>query len=687
MFRFPNINIGKIVLLVSILTWLALLFVDLLRLFGTINQMNLGIAPEITWSLEIIFFILIYIFYSKSLAQSEHSNFIQLIWRAASIGLIAIGAGLLIQFFYYILNNTRLSKDPLLANFFYHVNFGMTAIFLISCALLWKHLILYQKNKTTVQQWQIYEVMLLVSMFFIYFNQNTFDFTFLFGLLFLLIFGIIISVNLKWIPYLTFKDKWKSILFLAIILVTTFGLFIQLLTYSESGYILVNLMDNLFLLGLFGFVFIYALFGLLVTLFNLPTSSVFEQKLTEAINFQKLSQSIQPGQSESQVLDILMDSCMSAAYVDAAWLEVRDEKNKFQTLHQRFITNKDRKEVREQISKSKPFGEYFKNDKENNADYISGHLEHDLYKSALIIPIRVNKQLLGNIFLLKEVKNGFNKEMLDIMVTFVGQASISVENHRLLNEAIRTERYKEELKIAQRVQRSLLPSTLHHNDSFEIIGFSEAADEVGGDYYETFQFSQNRFAMIIGDVSGKGTSAAFNMAQMKGIFHSLAQMDLTPKEFLTRANNSLSKCLAKNHFITTTYYILDTQKRTITFSRAGHCPTLYFDLEKGSSDFLKVEGLGLGIVRNEKYPEYLEEKTISYQPGDILVMYTDGIIESKNQNGEEFGYERLRETLNNNYKKTPSKIKDSIISEVFDFVGESSLPDDDYSLMVVKFLK
>ncbi|GAB4107624.1 hypothetical protein GCM10028791_00700 [Echinicola sediminis] len=687
MFRLPNINIGKIVLLVSILTWLALLFVDLLRLFGTINQMNLGIAPEITWTLEIIFFILIYIFYSRSLAQSEHSNFIQLIWRAASIGLMAIGAGLLIQFFYYILNNSRLSKDPLLANFFYHVNFGMTAIFLISSGLLWKHLILYQKNKTTVQQWQIYEVMLLVSMFFIYFNQNTFDYSFLFGLLFLLIFGIIISVNLKWIPYLTFKDKWKSILFFVIILLSTSGLFIQLLAYSESGYILVNLMDNLFLLGLFGFVFIYALFGLLVTLFNLPTSSVFEQKLTEAINFQKLSQSIQPGQSESQVLDILMDSCMSAAYVDAAWLEVKGENNKFQTLHQRFITNQDRKEIRSLISKTKPFSQYIENQKDTQADDISGQLEHDLYKSALILPIRVNRKLLGNIFLLKEVKNGFNKEMLNIMVTFVGQASISVENHRLLNEAIRNERYKEELKIAQRVQRSLLPSTLHHDDRFDIVGFSEAADEVGGDYYETFRFTPHRYALIIGDVSGKGTSAAFNMAQMKGIFHSLAQLDLPPIEFLTKANNALSKCLAKNHFITTTYYILDTQRHSITFSRAGHCPTLYFDVSKGCASYLKVEGLGLGIVRNEKYQSYLQEKTINYHPGDILVMYTDGIIESKNQNGEEFGYERLKSTLNLNYKQTPDKIKDSIISAVYDFVGESSLPDDDYSLMVLKFTK
>lgn len=135
--------------------------------------------------------------------------------------------------------------------------------------------------------------------------------------------------------------------------------------------------------------------------------------------------------------------------------------------------------------------------------------------------------------------------MINIISTFVGQTSISIENHRLLNEAIKNERYREELEIAQRVQRSLLPSELHHNNSFEIDGFSAAADEVGGDYYETFRFDNENFALIIGDVSGKGTSAAFNMSQMKGVFHSLVQLNLSPINFLSKANSALSRCLEK----------------------------------------------------------------------------------------------------------------------------------------------
>lgn len=145
--------------------------------------------------------------------------------------------------------------------------------------------------------------------------------------------------------------------------------------------------------------------------------------------------------------------------------------------------------------------------------------------------------------------------------------------------------------------------------------------------------------------------------------------------------------MAKNLFITTTYYLIDTAKATITFCRAGHCPTLYYDSKAGEAGYITLEGMGLGILRSDKYPEYLHEKTIHYQPGDILVMYTDGIIESKDQNGEEFGYERLKEVLNTYKDQSPEKIKNHLIQAVYEFVGEAALPDDDYSLMVLKFLE
>ncbi|EPR65253.1 Serine phosphatase RsbU, regulator of sigma subunit [Cyclobacterium qasimii M12-11B] len=660
---------------------------NLIRVFGEINQMEGLIGKEITWILEILFFIWLYIFFNDAIKKNQNRNFIFFIWRAASTGLMATGTSFLIIFFYYLLGDSRLSEDPLLKNFFYHVNFAVVSIFLISTTLSWKHLILYQKSKAIVQQWQAYEVILLISMFFVLISQASFNYGFMFGLIFLIIYGAILSINLKWIPYLTFREKWKSILFLVIIIACTVYLFFRLVSYTQQNIHFINLSENLFLLGLFVFVLLYAVFSSLVTLFNLPTSSVFEQKLTEAISFQKLSQSIKPGEDEEQVLDILMDSCMSAAYVDAAWLELYpsepEQSSKIQL--QKFISNGERQEVMTLLKRSAPFASYFNGQTTDRTEYLYGHIPHEIYKSVLVLPVSANKKKLGDIFLLKEVKDGFNKEMINIISTFAGQTSISIENHRLLNEAIRNERYREELEIAQRVQRSLLPSELHHNDCFEIDGFSAAADEVGGDYYETYRFDKNNFALIIGDVSGKGTSAAFNMSQMKGVFHSLVQLNLPPKDFLSKANNALSRCLEKNNFITTTYYTISTLTKEINFARAGHCPTLYYSREKDISRFLNIKGMGLGIVRNDGYENYLEEGYLKYQPGDVMVMYTDGIVEAKNKDNQEFGYDKLRLLLDGLKDFQAMEIKSKIVEEVYDFVGRETLPDDDYSILVIKF--
>ncbi|WP_040418094.1 GAF domain-containing SpoIIE family protein phosphatase [Cyclobacterium qasimii] len=687
MVKFPQIQRGKIYVMLAVISWLALLLVNLIRVFGEINQMEGLIGKEITWILEILFFIWLYIFFNDAIKKNQNRNFIFFIWRAASTGLMATGTSFLIIFFYYLLGDSRLSEDPLLKNFFYHVNFAVVSIFLISTTLSWKHLILYQKSKAIVQQWQAYEVILLISMFFVLISQASFNYGFMFGLIFLIIYGAILSINLKWIPYLTFREKWKSILFLVIIIACTVYLFFRLVSYTQQNIHFINLSENLFLLGLFVFVLLYAVFSSLVTLFNLPTSSVFEQKLTEAISFQKLSQSIKPGEDEEQVLDILMDSCMSAAYVDAAWLELYpsepEQSSKIQL--QKFISNGERQEVMTLLKRSAPFASYFNGQTTDRTEYLYGHIPHEIYKSVLVLPVSANKKKLGDIFLLKEVKDGFNKEMINIISTFAGQTSISIENHRLLNEAIRNERYREELEIAQRVQRSLLPSELHHNDCFEIDGFSAAADEVGGDYYETYRFDKNNFALIIGDVSGKGTSAAFNMSQMKGVFHSLVQLNLPPKDFLSKANNALSRCLEKNNFITTTYYTISTLTKEINFARAGHCPTLYYSREKDISRFLNIKGMGLGIVRNDGYENYLEEGYLKYQPGDVMVMYTDGIVEAKNKDNQEFGYDKLRLLLDGLKDFQAMEIKSKIVEEVYDFVGRETLPDDDYSILVIKF--
>lgn len=685
MVKLPSIHIGKLSLLLAILVWLALLFVDLVRLFGMINEIESGISDEITWILEILFFFTLYGFYNYSVGKNIQSDFLNLLWRAASTGIFATGMALITELFYISMGDSKLATEPFLKNFFYHVNFALTAIFLISSALLWKHLILYQKSKQVVKQWQTFEFAMLLAMFFVFFNKNNFDYSFLFAMVILFVITIVLSGNLKWIPYLTFKEKWKSLLFLFIILLCTGYLFRRMLAYSEAEAYQVNLTDNLFLMALFGFIFTYALFSFLVTLFNLPTSSVFEQKLTEAINFQRLSQSIQPDDDEEQVLDILLDSCMSASYSDGAWIEISPDGQNEGINQLRFLDEPTKEELSELIKNQKSAIGWATTDRPEMLQPLLVRLDHPRYESTLLVPLVINKIAIGRMVLCKEVRDGFNKEMVTIISTFVRQACIAVENHRLLNQAIQNERYQEELKIAQRVQKALLPAHLDHPDQYEICAFSHAADEVGGDYYDTYKLDENRYVLIIGDVSGKGTSAAFHMAQMKGVFQSLIQLHLSPAQFMIKANSALSKCLERNHFITASIFLIDISGQQICHSRAGHVPTLLYKAKEAKSEYLFFDGLGLGILRNKQYENHVQEKTFTYESGDILVLITDGIVEAKNQKGQQFGFERIRSLVEIHHMKSPKEIQNQLIDALHVFVGGDGMIEDDYSMMVVKF--
>lgn len=286
--------------------------------------------------------------------------------------------------------------------------------------------------------------------------------------------------------------------------------------------------------------------------------------------------------------------------------------------------------------------------------------------------------------LLKEVSEGFTRELSEITETFVNQAAISIEGFRMMSEALENERYKEELKIAKQVQNKLLPKELEANDDFDIVAFSEAADEVGGDYYDAYRITDDRISLIIGDVSGKGTSAAFHMAQMKGIFHSLAQLDLSPAEFLIKANKAISTGLDKTSFVTISYFVINQKDKKVEFARAGHCPTLYYSQEQNSSSYFTNKGLGLGIIRNQDFKNYVQVCSFTYQPGDIMVLYTDGITEAKNAGNEEYGYERLKTVLKENASQTAGDIQVDIIGDLYEFCEQNEL-EDDYTTVIIKF--
>jgi len=675
-------NILRISVFAGIMSWSALTVLNILILFSQVNNVEAGISSTIPVIVYIIFIISVFVFYHFKTGKAESINFLDLLWRVFVTGLVAIIVSLLIKFLLMLLSKNKFSENVFLINLFYHINLGLITAFLISTFVVWKRLILYQKSKNLIRFWNIFQYSLLVSAFLSLFNITPYQELFLLIFSGLTLMGIVLSVNLKWVAYLNFKQKWKSILFILLIVIYV-GYFFQNLSRFSSSYTLAfDLLNNVFILALFAFIFLYAIFSLLVILFNLPTSSVFEQKLEEIINFQRLSQSIPTGQTEEQVYNILLDSSMSTVFADAAWLEVNEVAENKKLFLTRGMDPDEVKSVKTEISDAinnkidhRAIGKSFQK---------SVNLKKGNYRSAIQLPLVVKDKKIGTLNLLKTVSDGFNREMNEIVYTFLNQASVSLENFKLISEALENERYKEELKIAKRVQRSLLPQKLAGNEKIEITAFSESADEVGGDYYDTYQINNQKLAVIIGDVSGKGTSAAFNMSQMKGVFHSLAQLDLSPKEFMIRANEALSACLEKTSFITASIFLIDTNNRNIQFSRAGHCPALYYSKSKNSACYFRNKGLGLGILRNSDFHNYVESTELTYEPGDIMVLYTDGITEAKNGAGDEYGFDRLKKTVEDNKNANAMDLQKAIKNDIHNFWGDHP-PHDDYTSLILKF--
>jgi len=692
--------ISRISLTVSILSWVALVLTGLTLLFSRSNEVSTGIAEEIPYLLRATYFVALFFFFKYRIEKAESLNFVDLLWRVFVMGLLTTIGSLSLKSLNLVVG--KLADNLFVVNLFYLINLGLVAAFVISTFIVYKRLILYQKSKLLMRGWQIFEYGLFLGLLFDFFPNSILYQVQPVLLIILVVLGIVLSVNMKWVAYLNFKQKWKSILLILLAMLYLGYFYVNMTSFEENQAIQIMPQNTIYLTSIYIFIFVYSLFSVLVILFNLPTSSVFEQKLGEVVSYQRLSQSIQTEKSEDKVYEILLDSSVSTVFADAGWIEVVSniptnpelETNgvayspyRRDLVYYKYkIEDDDIWDIKSILKKKKSPGifDFNSTDKALNYSQLLSSMKLSNYRSIIAIPIQVQQQTTGALILLKDVTDGFNREMADITNTFVNQAGISIENFRLLTSALENERYQEELKIAKKVQKSLLPEVLDTHEDFEIIAFSRSADEVGGDYYDSYKVADDKIALIIGDVSGKGTSAAFNMSQMKGVFHSLSQIDLSPVEFFVYANKTLSSCLEKTSFITASYFVIDKNTKKVEFARAGHCPTLYYHAKDKKVDFYESKGLGLGILRDDNFSKYVEETSLDYHPGDVMLLYTDGITEAKNFKNEEFGYDRLKAILELTAESPLEVIQERVINEVFEFSGDDNL-NDDYTIVIVKF--
>ena len=272
------------------------------------------------------------------------------------------------------------------------------------------------------------------------------------------------------------------------------------------------------------------------------------------------------------------------------------------------------------------------------------------------------------------------KDQLGELAGSFNQMTGSIEN--LLQTAAEKKRLEEELRIARQIQMSLLPRGPLDFAGLTITALCVPAREVGGDYYDFFRLPQGRLGILIADVSGKGTSAALYMAELKGLVLSLSQIYFSPRQLLIEVNRIISENLDSRSFITMTYAVVDVAQGSMTYARAGHTPLVYLPAPGRSEPQAQVlvpSGMVVGLRIDgaaEKFAALLEEETIPLGAGDVIVLYTDGITEAMNTESDLFGDSRLSRIVEEHGHLESAELRERILREIEAFVGAADQHDD-----------
>ncbi len=252
----------------------------------------------------------------------------------------------------------------------------------------------------------------------------------------------------------------------------------------------------------------------------------------------------------------------------------------------------------------------------------------------------------------------------------------------LLDQAEK-QRLEEELRIARQIQMSLLPQAAPSHPGLRISALCLPAAEVGGDYYDLLPLGETRLGVLVADVSGKGTSAALYMAELKGLVLSLSRVTQSPARLLTEANRILAAHTDSRTFVTMTYAVLDVQAGLMRYARAGHNPLLHFEAHSGRTRVLAPPGMGLGLDRGEHFERLLEEAEVPLRAGDVFLFFTDGLSEAMNARSELFGEGRLQAILEAGEALSTDELKERILGEIRAFVGDEA-QHDDMTLVLLK---
>ena len=267
--------------------------------------------------------------------------------------------------------------------------------------------------------------------------------------------------------------------------------------------------------------------------------------------------------------------------------------------------------------------------------------------------------------------NRYTEEDLELLASIASQASIAINNAQLHEQALKQRAIERELEVANEVQRGFLPSRRPDLEGYQFYDYYRPANHVGGDYYDYMALADGRVAVIVADVVGHGVAAALLMAKLSAESRVALAVHAKPADAITQLNNTLSQTNL-DRFVTLVMAVIHPKKNVMTVVNAGHMAPLVRGANgKLSEPGTDVRGLPLGITDGIDY----QQETVKLKPGDLVFMYTDGINEYANAEGEQYGIERIRQRMKST-KETPETLGSGIIQDVRDFAGSGNQEDD-----------
>lgn len=302
-------------------------------------------------------------------------------------------------------------------------------------------------------------------------------------------------------------------------------------------------------------------------------------------------------------------------------------------------------------------------------------------KTVLCVPLLVKNELIGILTVCNKKGNDlFSEEDTRLLAIIAGQSAQIVENARLYEQEAKLIRMSEELRLAREIQHGLLPKTIPQISGYDIAGTTLPAQEVGGDYFDFIEIEQNKIAACLGDVAGKGLPASLLMANLQATIRGQALAEASPCQCLQHSNTLLYSSTTSNMFVTFIYGFLKPQEHCFTFANAGHEKPLLFK-NNGDVELQTISGVGLGLVQDFEYPEI----NVHFDPGDTLLVHSDGITEAMDLEDNEFGGERLVTFVNENKNLSAINLINNLVRNVKDFT-QSRPQSDDMTILVIKRL-